>query len=60
MKQMERSIKCNLVKDESDLLRFDVKKNLAQLLNVSEENLFPLPEDKEISIYMSFTIVSDL
>jgi len=48
---MKKNVSVNkTIKEESDLLQLDVKKILVQLLNVSEENLFPIPEEKEVSI----------
>jgi len=41
------------IKDVSDLHQFDAKKIIARLLDVSEENIFPLEEGKKIYMHLT-------
>jgi len=47
---MKRIVVSSIITNESELLQYDAKKILAQLLEVSEENIFPFPEGKEVGI----------
>ena len=43
----------DLIANEEELSQIELKKIMAQLLNVSEKTLFPLPEGKEFGVHVS-------
>jgi len=47
---MKQIIVSSVITNESELLQYDAKKILTQLLEVSEENVFPFPEGKVVGI----------
>ena len=46
----------HLIKEESDLVRFDVKKALALLLEVPEEKVFPVDGTKDIEVLLTVRV----
>jgi len=53
---MESIVVKKIVKEESDLLQFEAKKNLARLLDLPEHAVFPISEKKEITITLSIEL----
>ena len=50
---MEKITVINYVKEDSDLLQFEVRSALSRLLDVPAEQVFPLPEGTEVVISLS-------
>jgi len=53
---MKKIIEKKIVKEESDLLKMDIKKTAYQLLNANDNTGFPLPEGFFMEIYLSVHI----
>ena len=47
---MKKTIIDGVITNESDLLRFDAKKILSQLLETSEENMYELLKGKQVEM----------
>ena len=43
------------IKTSKDLEKIDIKKLLSRLLNVTEKDIFPIPENSRLSVHIHIT-----